>query len=537
MHPPKCTLLLTIYAGPLDDISGPPADATNEGSPVPPAISREAPTAAAPANPPSTEGPTDGSQLPIDRDPQIPQQYALGWGPPPVPLHGPHFRALRKSEQAELIRVHNNLGHPAPERLSAHLRAIGAADAIVQAARDYVCDACVESAHSSISRPAKLHEPTEFNQVVGIDGFFWRGQAGFQIYVVHFIDECSCFHLGRRVDSRHTSSALPAFQDAWLTCAGAPKEMYVDPAGELRSTEMWTALQSMNIQAFVTAEAWQRGHVERHGQVIKQMLTRLDQDVPLSNVSDVDAALAQCFRAFRGSGGVSQVIDLEEHSQEPNNVPSPNEVITTHEPSGPSGILRPNTVLEPLHAGVNGPPETAESEEGLTQPEQGLTPQVSAQAGATGPPATDGAAPLSDVDPAASVPLPDDSVDGLVSVDEPILLAEVHNEDESSAERFELIPSQSDHGQSILLAEDDLPWHETPLQHEAHQKYCIDIPLTPKDCKRWLQDPKPESLAHIAAAGKKARVEVRVKDPSPEELRLFARTDTSVSLGSDLETS
>ena len=60
---------------------------------------------------------------------------------------------------------------------------------------------------------------------------------------------------------------------------------------------MWTALQSMNIQAFVTAEAWQRGRVERHGQVIKQMLTRLDQDVPLSNVSDVDAALAQCFRA------------------------------------------------------------------------------------------------------------------------------------------------------------------------------------------------------------------------------------------------
>ena len=225
--------------------------------------------------------------------------------------------------------------------------------------------------------------------------------------------------------------------------------------------------------------------------------------------------------SFRGSGGVSQVIDLEEYRQEPNNVPSPNEVITTHEPSGPSGILRPNTVLEPFHTNVNGPPETAESEEGLPQPEQELTPQVSAQAGATGPPATDGAAPLSDVDPAASVPLPDDSVDGLVSVGEPILLAEVQNEDESSAERFELIPSQSDHGQSILLAEDDLPWHETPLQHEAHQAYCIDIPLTPKDCKRWLQDPKPESLAHIAAAGKKARVEVRVKALSPEQLRLF----------------
>ena len=36
--------------------------------------------------------------------------------------------------------------------------------------------------------------------------------------------------------------------------------------------------------------------------------------------------------SFRGSGGLS--IDLEEYRQEPNNVPSPNEV-TTQEPSGP----------------------------------------------------------------------------------------------------------------------------------------------------------------------------------------------------------
>ena len=220
-----------------------------------------------------------------------------GWAPPPVPLHGPNFRSLSNAHKKELVRIHANLGHPSLERLATHLAATGADETIVRAARDYVRDACVESAQPTIARPGKLHEPTEFNQVLGIDGFFWKGRAGIQVYVVHFIDECSCFHLGRRVESRHTSAALPAFQESWMSWAGAPREIYLDSAGQLRSTDMWTALQSLNIQAFVTSEAWQRGCVERHGQVIKQMLTRLDQEVAFSTIEEIDTALLQCVRA------------------------------------------------------------------------------------------------------------------------------------------------------------------------------------------------------------------------------------------------
>ena len=291
---PKCSLLVTIYAGPPQS----QASRRPDGNSIPEDPPPNAPPseAVAPVSESSAARTSQHVPEPTRQDGN-PPGCLQGWAPPPVPLHGPNFRSLSNAQKTELVRIHANLGHPSPERLATHLAATGADETIVRAARDYVCDACVESAQPTIARPGKLHEPTEFNQVLGIAGFFWKGRAGIQVYVVHFIDECSCFHLGRRVESRHTSAALPAFQESWVSWAGAPREIYLDPAGELRSSDMRTALQSLNIQAFVTSEAWQRGRVERHGQVNKQMLTRLDQEVPFSTVEEIDTALLQCFRA------------------------------------------------------------------------------------------------------------------------------------------------------------------------------------------------------------------------------------------------
>ena len=104
-----------------------------------------------------------------------------GLGPPPTPLHGPAFRQITAREKNDLIRLHNNLGHPAPETLARHLTAAKATTHIVQAAREFVCDACVESTQPRHQHPAKLHEPQEFNDTVRLDSFYWRGQAGFQV--------------------------------------------------------------------------------------------------------------------------------------------------------------------------------------------------------------------------------------------------------------------------------------------------------------------------------------------------------------------
>lgn len=95
-----------------------------------------------------------------------------GWAPPPTPIHGPAFRRLSSVQKQELVKLHKNLGHPDPIKLKAHLIAQKADPAIIEAALEYACDACLESIQVKHQRPGKLHDPKDFNDV--ISGFRWH---------------------------------------------------------------------------------------------------------------------------------------------------------------------------------------------------------------------------------------------------------------------------------------------------------------------------------------------------------------------------
>ena len=73
--------------------------------------------------------------------------------------------------------------------------------------------------------------------------------------------------------------------------------MYTDPAGEFISQEWKDMFQNQSIQPLISTEAWQRGRVERHGQIIKRMLTRFDLKRPIETVQDFDRILLACFKA------------------------------------------------------------------------------------------------------------------------------------------------------------------------------------------------------------------------------------------------
>ena len=252
------------------------------------------------------EIPRDAADLPIVNEPSHESvlrkrfgnsEVCEGWAPPPVPIHGPAFRDLTSHEKQDLVKLHKNLGHPDPKVLADHLTAQKALPHIIEAAKDFVCDACVESTGRRHQRPAKLHEPREFNQCVGLDGFFWRGKAGFQVHVLHCIDEASLFHLGRRIPTRHPDQVISTFCDFWSSWAGNPKTIYADPAGEFRSQTWKDFLQSKNISFGLTTEAWQRGRIERHGGIIKEMLSRCDQELSITTIEEFDQVLTSCFQA------------------------------------------------------------------------------------------------------------------------------------------------------------------------------------------------------------------------------------------------
>ena len=275
-------VMITLFARPKD----------NPAVPVPVQSIPEA--EAETSVPPSVEPQGVPSSPTIE---QPPSGLVTGWAPPPTPIHGPAFRALSREEQSVVTRAHKNLGHPSPLDLSRHLSAAKLDKRIVQAALDYQCDACLESTAPRHQRPSKLHEPTDFNDIIGIDGFYFQSRAGYRGYVLHVLDESSCFHVARRATSRHASEATRFLEDMWLSWAGNPKRIYMDPAGELRSDEWLHYLQAMDCQVYLTASAWQRGRIERHGDILKHMLARLDTERAIHDQASFDTALLQCCQA------------------------------------------------------------------------------------------------------------------------------------------------------------------------------------------------------------------------------------------------
>ncbi len=196
-----------------------------------------------------------------------------------------------------MVQLHKNLGHPDPLVFANHLKEQGALEHVVEAARDFVCDACVEPTHIKHQRPSKLHEPKDFNDMVGIDGFYWTGRAGFQVLVFHCIDEASLFHLGKRIENRHLDHVIPTWTEFRFTWAGAPNQVYSDPAGEFRADQWLNFLQSHDVIPRVSTESWQNGRAEKHGHIIKQMLDRYDNEEMISSPQDFDGILQACFQA------------------------------------------------------------------------------------------------------------------------------------------------------------------------------------------------------------------------------------------------
>ena len=86
------------------------------------------------------------------------------------------------------------------------------------------------------------------------------------MHVLHCVDEASMFHLGRRLaEGKEAERTLNAWQEFWMSWAGSPSQVYLDPASEFPSGAWISAPQEMNIETFATTGSWQKGKVACHG--------------------------------------------------------------------------------------------------------------------------------------------------------------------------------------------------------------------------------------------------------------------------------
>eukprot|EP00435_Cladocopium_sp_Y103_P042518 s19_g11.t1 len=211
--------------------------------------------------------------------------------------HGPKFLALSSEQKKLALRLHKNLGHPDPRRLSQVLQQRGYAKELSQGVLDLKCSICQMQQRPKIPKPATLKSELHFGDKVSIDGVKWTNKQGQDFHFYHFIDHGTNYHAAIIAPNR--AEIQERFTMGWLNWAGPPNTIVMDSAKEFVSEAFTKFLQSLNIQCEVVPPDahWQCGRVERHGGVLQSMLSKFELEHDVSSYPKFQQALTQCVMA------------------------------------------------------------------------------------------------------------------------------------------------------------------------------------------------------------------------------------------------
>ena len=213
--------------------------------------------------------------------------------------HGPAFLRLNSLQRQQLIRMHNNLGHPDSQLLGNVLKDQGWDQTAIEGIKDMHCPSCVATSRPKIARPSHLSTPREFNELITMDGVEWTSSQGTQYYFYHILDSGTNFQIAFRSNQRTSSQLISHVNKHWIQWAGPPQKLMTDSAGEFCSEEFAKFLQSLNVLATVipTEAHWQMGKCERHGALLQSMLNKYQVEHPITNEAEFDNALSQIISA------------------------------------------------------------------------------------------------------------------------------------------------------------------------------------------------------------------------------------------------
>ncbi|CAE7445807.1 RE1 [Symbiodinium microadriaticum] len=235
---------------------------------------------------------------------------------------------------------------------------------------------------------------------------------------------------------------------------------------------------------------------------------------------------SQLDQSWKHTGGASSFLDLTGAPADS----APPENPHVRPPMSTSEILPMPVPSTALPSNDQAAPVADE----IGQPEQELTPQVSqggseVERDAVAAPSADSGVPeitnqgsTNDNPPdPQSIPVPG-SDEGLCA-DSIFLASEAAgfcDDDGSELLNFTTLEGDSE-ACGPPLAEDNLPFVNQPLLNTAERAYCLEVPLKPKEVKRWKKEESAGHLIAVAAAMKRARAEVCLKDLTAKELELF----------------
>ena len=209
--------------------------------------------------------------------------------------HGPLCLKLSTEEQAWLLKLHRNMGHPGAQKLVEFCKQLQCSPHILQAIPEIRCSTCAETSRPSIARPSAIHEPSDFGEVVSMDGISWTNKQGERFHFYHFVDQSTVYQTAVVSPSRTSKDAIQALTLGWLHWAGSPNLLVMDAASEFNSEEFGAFLQGQGIKCRTCAADahWQNARAERHGGILQVMLAKMDQEEAISSYDELRCALAK----------------------------------------------------------------------------------------------------------------------------------------------------------------------------------------------------------------------------------------------------
>ena len=207
--------------------------------------------------------------------------------------HGPLFLGLDQEERNWVLKMHRNLGHPGSAKLVEHCKHLGCPKHIIEAIPQLQCATCLETSRPSIPRPSAIHEPEDFGDTVSMDGVTWTNKTGKNFHFYHFVCHSTSFQTAVYSPSRITEMAIKALMQGWISWAGPPGLLCVDAATELNSEEFSKFAQKHNIcvRTIATDAHWRNSRAERHGGILQEILTKMDNEETIETHDQLEVAL------------------------------------------------------------------------------------------------------------------------------------------------------------------------------------------------------------------------------------------------------
>ncbi|CAE7339500.1 unnamed protein product, partial [Symbiodinium necroappetens] len=446
-----------------------------------------------------------------------------GWGPPPIPLHGPSYRSLSNEDKIRLRKIHANLGHPAPESLARHLRAAKESQMMIDAALDY--------------QPA-VFSKLDGLTVVKVLGYFQGLNT--KTYVT-----TAAWQRGRlerhgdilkdmlsRIDLESPIINDVTF-DQVLQQAILAKNSLVRHSGF--APEQIVFGKSLRLPGSILSDEDLTAHALAEGADLESEAFRQKLDIrckarraflEADNSQAIRQATLRRSNPVRGPFEAGMWVLYWVKKSSPNRLAAgqlpcvsgnTSRILPWESPPGKMLEVIPqywSLRFQRLPLIILRLKEVAEVER--ESPVDTAAP--SAPADVTGEMY---ASPVGNEVPPQDVPIPD-SDEGLIS--EQVYLAchetGLHDEKGDELITFTHVETSEDFV-GPPLAEDGLPFVSEPLCPDAHQAFCLEVPVKSKDIKKWLIESAPEQLVTLAAAGKRSRAEVSIKNLTKAEIALF----------------